>query len=88
VTEALQQGVIPIVTTESGIDVKNFGIKLASHEVGEVKKTVEAASAMESGRLAEMSAVALKAAATDYSEDAFVAKFKEALERLYRESRS
>ena len=84
VVECINQGLIPIISEETRIDVHNMGILLKESTIEEIEKAVEKVSNKPLDWIKEKSDVARKIAVTDYSEKAFVENMKMNIETIIR----
>jgi glycosyltransferase involved in cell wall biosynthesis len=82
VIEAMNQGLIPLVSRQAGLDVRDSGVILEPVSVESIRALVQSASAWTPERCAEMSARARHTALTVYSQEAFLRNFQSALEDL------
>lgn len=82
VLEAMNQGLIPLVSPQSGLDVQDFGVLIEPVTVDAICSLVHAVSTYSPDRCRELSALARQAALTTYSQEAFLQNFQAALEVL------
>lgn len=82
VVECMNQGLIPVVSRETRIDVSGFGIFLNECTIQEVKNTIEYLSIMPTNELREKSLLTRKAALSEYSEKAFVENMKACIQKI------
>jgi glycosyltransferase involved in cell wall biosynthesis len=79
VVHCMHQGLIPLVTPEAGIDTGDFGITLPSDDVAAIERLVVDVSRRPESWHAEQSRRTRAAAQRDYSEGAFLARWREIL---------
>jgi glycosyltransferase involved in cell wall biosynthesis len=82
VIDCMHQGLIPVVSRETGIDVDDFGIELKSCSVEEIIKIVRDLSQRSSEWCEEMSRRTRKAAIAKFSEKVFLHNMKEAIQHI------
>lgn len=73
----LHGGLIPIISPQSGIDVKDFGIILNDSTVEEIKKSVRLISQLPEPILKQMSFKAWEYANSNYTREIFSKKYRE-----------
>lgn len=76
ILDCLQGGLIPIVSYESDVDVKNFGIILKSCSVDEIKNAIKLISSLPEEELKGMSRRAWEFARENYTKEKFIEEFK------------
>lgn len=76
VVKCMNQGLIPIVSRETRIDVTDFGVFLNECTVEEIVKIVDEVSNKPLNWIKEKSVLTRKVAVTDYSEEAFIKNMK------------
>lgn len=86
VVECMNQGLIPIVSRETRIDVSDFGIFLEECKVDEIIQVIENASNKPPRWIKEKSFLTRKAAITEYSEEAFIKNMKHNIIKIVEES--
>jgi glycosyltransferase involved in cell wall biosynthesis len=77
VIEAMQTGLIPLVTRETGLDVEEAGIVVDSDSEQDIEKAVVYFSTLDYSRLEELSRVTQLLALRQYSEAAFIARWRQ-----------
>jgi hypothetical protein len=82
VIEAMNQGLVPLVSPHAGLDVQDFGAILDPVSVESIRSLVQAAATWPLERCGELSARARLAAQTIYSQQAFMDNFQQALDEL------
>lgn len=82
VVECMHQGLIPIVSRESNIDTKNFGITLSVSSIDEIIKVVRDVSQRPPKWVKEMSRRTREVAIREYSVDAFLRNMKNAIQHI------
>jgi glycosyltransferase involved in cell wall biosynthesis len=82
VIEAMNQGLIPLVSPQAGLDVQDFGMILEPVSVEVIRQAARTAAGWSSERCGELSAKARRAAQTVYSQAAFLENFQRALQEL------
>lgn len=87
VVECMHQGLVPVVSRETNIDTKDFGITLNNCAVEEIIKVVQDLSQRPADWVKEMSLRTRRAAVTEFSEGAFLQNYKDAIQHViaYRE---
>lgn len=83
VLQCMATGLIPLVSTEAGIDIRDFGFTLGDCSVGEIASTVNRVAKLPALKLQELSAKARLACETTYSEDAFQKRWREILAAIH-----
>ena len=79
VVESMAQGIIPIVSLESHIDVEGFGFMLPNVQPELIEKTLVKAAQLPLSRLQKMSELARKTAVGRHSPEQFEANLKKAI---------
>ncbi len=87
VVECIHQGLIPVVSRESGIDTSDYGITLNTSSVEEIIEIVQNLLQRPPEWVKEMSSRTRKAAVTDFSENAFLRKMKSAIQAVIKRKR-
>lgn len=82
VVEAMNQGVIPVVSRAAGLDVGSHGVFIEPCTVDEIRRLVQELAAFSEGRCREMSQQARVVVQQDFSEISFGRDLQAALERL------
>lgn len=82
VVECMNQGLIPIVSRETRIDVKDFGFFLEECTVGEIENMIKWISEQSAYWVKERSLLTRKAALDDYSEQMFLSNIKECIQKI------
>jgi glycosyltransferase involved in cell wall biosynthesis len=82
VVDAMNQGLIPLVSRQVGLDVQDFGFFIESPAVDSIRSLVESVSVYSPARCQELSRLARQAAQTDDSQEAFMRNFQNALQEL------
>lgn len=82
VVECLNQGLIPIISRETRIDVSDMGIFLEECTVDEITKVVIEVSNKPVSWIKEKSHLARKTALCDYSEEMFIKNMKKNIEKI------
>lgn len=85
VVDCMQQGLIPIVSLEAGLDTGDFGLTLPKTDLSTLKRAIKEASDKSLEELTKMSA-ASQLAALEYSPEAFEANLKKYVELIYKGS--
>lgn len=85
VVQSMHTGLIPIVTRESGIDTKDFGITLANDSLEEIASTVRMVSESTNDWLKDRSTRTHQKAQSDYSEERFIMRWREIVREISRE---
>lgn len=80
--EGINQGLIPLVSRQAGLDVGGFGAFIEPVMVDSIRSVVHTAAAYSPERCCEFSSKGRKAAQTIFSEQAFMRNFQKALEDL------
>lgn len=76
VVHGMHTGLIPIVTPECGIDTRGFGVTLEDDRLATLEETILHWSKASPDLLKRMSSETRKMAETEYSEDAFTARWR------------
>lgn len=83
VITCMQGGLIPIVTYEASVDVRDeYGVILKTSSVDEIKKTVQYISGLDGYSLKRMSEKAREFAKTNHSKDAFAKRHRQVVEMI------
>ncbi|MDK2831285.1 MAG: hypothetical protein PWQ75_1037 [Methanolobus sp.] len=82
VVECMNQGLIPIVSRETRIDVSRFGVFLNECTIQEIKDKIEYVSALPASELREKSLLTRKVALNEYSEEAFIRNMKACIQKI------
>lgn len=82
VVTALHAGLIPLISYESGVDVKDFGIILKENSVEEIIKQVKIISSLSDEELQERSIAAWTYAQTHHTRENFKATYKNIIETI------
>lgn len=82
VIEAMNQGLIPLVSRHTGLDVQGLGAMIEPVTVESIRSVVQIVSAYSTDRCLALSTQARQAALTVYSQQAFLLDFQKALEEL------
>jgi glycosyltransferase involved in cell wall biosynthesis len=77
VVHCMHQGLIPLVTPEAGIDTQDFGITLPSDDLDALERLIAEVAARPESWHEEHSRRTRAAAARDYGEDTFLARWRE-----------
>ncbi len=77
IINAMGTGMVPIVTKEAGVDTDDFGFCLPDFRVETISETVRTASQMPPEELALRSRKALEAVAEQFSQDAFIKRWRQ-----------
>ena len=80
VVECMHQGLIPVLSRETTIDTDDYGIMLDTCSIDEIGKVVQDLSQRPPEWCEEMSRRTRRAALTEFSESAFLANMKKAIE--------
>jgi glycosyltransferase involved in cell wall biosynthesis len=88
VVESMNQGLIPIVSRETRIDVTGFGLFLNECTVEEINKVVEEVSNKPLNWIKEKSLLTRKAAVTDFSEENFIKNMKYNIAKIIEVSKT
>jgi glycosyltransferase involved in cell wall biosynthesis len=86
VIECMHQGLVPLVTPETHIDLDDYGIQISEGSVESVISSVEAAVRLSAPRLARMSRAAREVTLTRHSPEQFVTSFKASATRILNET--
>jgi len=78
----MNQGLIPLVTIQSGVEIDAFGFYLSEPSPGGIREMVLRASQLSPQECQRRSQLARQAAITQYSQARFSADFRAALEAL------
>jgi glycosyltransferase involved in cell wall biosynthesis len=82
VVVCMNNGVIPIVTAEAGIDTDGFGIALDSYSMGAVATAVDRAASAPTEWHREMARRTYERARRDFSQAAFTRRFRQIFEEV------
>lgn len=82
VIECMNQGLIPLVTPQSGVDVEAFGVYLSEPTPQTIRALVQQVSRLNPQECQQRSQLARHAATNQYSQTRFSADFRAALEVL------
>ena len=82
VIEAMNQGLVPLVSPQAGVDVDGFGFMLPDATVETIRAAVQEQAEMPVERCQQLSLLARQAAERDYSEAIFSENFRAALRSL------
>ena len=82
VIEAMNQGLIPVVSREAGVDLGDFGVQIEPCTISELRALVQRLSAWSPEECQQRSLQARQAAQQDYSERSFGDSFQRALQTL------
>ncbi len=80
--ECINQGLIPIISKESGLDVEGFGAILTSCTIEEIREQVQRYSSLSAEQCRELSLQARRHALNEFSEASFCQNFESALRTL------
>ncbi len=82
VVECMQQGLIPLVTQESHLDVRNAGIVLKNERIGAIKKAVDDVISMPRYELKKRSELARKIVNDNHDPELFRRRLSKAVESI------
>lgn len=82
VVQCMYAGLIPIVTRETGVDVEGFGFFAGDDSIQTLRDLIRQAARLPAAELKSRSVGTLAAARTRYSEDAFMARWREILHQV------
>jgi glycosyltransferase involved in cell wall biosynthesis len=82
VVQCMSAGLTPLVTREAGLDTGDFGLTFADDSLEEIARVVGDVAARPAGWHRRQSAATLRVAQTQYSEDAFQARWGEILREI------
>lgn len=82
VVECMQFGLVPVVSRECNITTRDFGITLSDSSVAEIERTVKDLAQRPPEWCAKMSRRTRRAAAREFSADAFLQNMKSAIGRI------
>ncbi len=85
VTLLMNNGIIPIVSREAGIDTADFGITLSSISADEIKKEVDWVASQPANWHREAAMRVFQAARRDFSQAAFTRRFREILAAIIQD---
>jgi len=84
VVEAMNQGLIPILSRESGLDADKYGVILRENTVDCIKETVRQMSAQEPSRVEAMAKKVRKIALKDHNPEKFRKDLKKAVSKILK----
>ena len=76
VVDSMQQGLIPVLTKEAGIDVAGFGYILDNYKIDTIKKQIISLPEIDNVRLADLSLASKKEVTKNFSAEMFEKNFK------------
>ena len=79
VVECMNQGLVPVVSREAGLDVDDFGIYIQPCTIERIVEIVSELSAWTPQRLERSSVAARAAAQNEYAQDAFTQRLEQAI---------
>lgn len=82
VVEAMNQGLIPIVSRESGLDADRYGLILPKNTPAEIKKAAQKLSALSPAEIAKMAIRVREVALSEHSPEKFRKDLKKAIVRI------
>jgi glycosyltransferase involved in cell wall biosynthesis len=85
VVEGMNQGLIPIVSRASGLDVDSFGTYLETCTISEIRYTIQLLSALSPNECTKRSKIARQVACEDFSENAFLRNFTSSIQLALQE---
>jgi hypothetical protein len=84
VLNCLQAGLIPIISYESDVDVKDFGVVLRNSSVDEIKNAIEMVSSFPAEELKNMSHQAWEFARANHMKERFIEEYKRAVLQILK----
>jgi hypothetical protein len=84
ITNAITAGIIPIMSSEAGVDVADFGIPLPELTIPAIDAAVTAASNLSAARIAELRAATRAAGRARFSAEAFSCRWREILSEIHK----
>lgn len=82
VLNCMTQGIIPIITPDTGIDVEDFGVMLPDTKISTIRRIAREMAEMPTERIQAMAAKAQQVATERYTAENFRARITEILEEL------
>lgn len=84
VVEAMNQGLIPIVSKETRLDCRNYGAVLKSNSIACIKQTVRKFAALEPAEVEKLARLTRQTAIKDHNPDKFRKDLKQAIESILK----
>jgi len=84
VTTAMSNGLVPILTREAGIDLQDCGILFADDHIETIDQTICEAAQLPAGAVEAMSQRTYEAAKRNFSEEAFLQRWRKILSDIHQ----
>jgi glycosyltransferase involved in cell wall biosynthesis len=82
VIEAMNQGLIPIISRETGVDVHSFGLELTDCKIDTIKQAVASMAALDAAQIKKRSKLARRTAKQRHSPEQFRKDLRQAIKTI------